>query len=144
MRTEAPKSKNMKETQVANLILIRDGKVLVLKEQGKDVYSLPGGEVEQGETIEEGLAREVREELDCKVANPRFFNETRIPGWNKGEVYRSTYFVGDIEGQFVVSGEMESFAWVGKEDLENQTIKLHPHTMRTKIMEDLIVKGLVN
>ena len=28
----------MEETQVANLILIRDGKVLVLKEKGKDVY----------------------------------------------------------------------------------------------------------
>lgn len=134
----------MKETQVAKLIFIQNSKVLLLKEWGRDVYGLPGGKVEDGETAGEGLVREVREELGCKPANQRVFSEISIPGWNEGEIYHFIYFIGDIEGTINVGSEIECFEWVGKKDHENGLIKLHPHMIKTGFLENLIDKGLVS
>ena len=46
--------------------LIRDdnGKVLVVKEAGRDWWDLPGGGMDHGETIQQALARELAEEVN--------------------------------------------------------------------------------
>lgn len=50
-------------------IVIKDGKLLLLKQQTG--YDLPGGGAELGETCEEAVVREVKEESGIDVANPR-------------------------------------------------------------------------
>lgn len=50
----------------ARAIIIRDGKVLVLKKTDGS-YSLPGGAHDPEETIEQGLQRECLEEIDTYV-----------------------------------------------------------------------------
>jgi len=45
------------------LIVNDDGKVLVVKEHGRDWWDLPGGGMEHGESIKEALARELYEEV---------------------------------------------------------------------------------
>lgn len=40
-----------------------------------DEYYLPGGGVEEGETLEEGLRREVREEVGCEIKNIKELGE---------------------------------------------------------------------
>lgn len=50
--------------------IIRDGKVLVVRRARKpaiNLYTLPGGVVETGETLFEAAAREVREETTLEV-----------------------------------------------------------------------------
>jgi 8-oxo-dGTP diphosphatase len=50
--------------------IIRDGKVLIVRRArppARGVYTLPGGVVELGETIEEGDIREVREETALEI-----------------------------------------------------------------------------
>ena len=41
----------------------KDGNVLVVRERGRDYIGLPGGGINHGETIHEGLKRELREEV---------------------------------------------------------------------------------
>lgn len=50
-------------------ILIEDGKILLVKQKVSQnrTWSLPGGRVEQGETLEEGVIRELFEETGLNV-----------------------------------------------------------------------------
>jgi ADP-ribose pyrophosphatase YjhB (NUDIX family) len=50
-------------------IIIKDNKVLLSWEERKDVYMSPGGGVEESESLEECVVRELREEAGCEV-NP--------------------------------------------------------------------------
>jgi ADP-ribose pyrophosphatase YjhB (NUDIX family) len=50
--------------------IVRDGKVLIVRRArppANGVYTLPGGVVEVGETLEEAVAREVREETALEI-----------------------------------------------------------------------------
>ena len=50
-------------------LIISDGKLLVFKHRPtSDSYALPGGHLEPGETLEEGMAREILEETGIRAA----------------------------------------------------------------------------
>ena len=61
-------TKNLFQIRVTG-VLIEDGKILLVKQKVSPnrSWSLPGGRLEQGETIEEGLVRELFEETGLKV-----------------------------------------------------------------------------
>ena len=50
-------------------LIERDGKLLVLKTEASDkvYYVLPGGKIEYGESSEEALKREIKEEISCSI-----------------------------------------------------------------------------
>jgi mutator protein MutT len=48
-------------------ILLQDGKLLVTRTSGKDFFMSPGGKVEPGETPQQALVRELKEELAIEV-----------------------------------------------------------------------------
>ena len=58
-----------KNLHVAAAIIVRDGAVLAAQRSHgmKDGWELPGGKLEPGETGEQALARECREELGAEV-----------------------------------------------------------------------------
>jgi 8-oxo-dGTP pyrophosphatase MutT (NUDIX family) len=55
-------------------IVVRDGKLLTAKHFGR--HNLPGGGLDIGETPEEAVVREVKEETGIDVINPRFITAT--------------------------------------------------------------------
>lgn len=58
---------------VGGLIVAPDGEVLLVQsDKWHRLYSLPGGKVDEGETLEEALCREIWEETGLKVLQPRF------------------------------------------------------------------------
>lgn len=55
------------ETYGVKGLLIKDGKVLLIKTSYNNVLALPGGGAKKGETAEEALKRELREETGIEV-----------------------------------------------------------------------------
>lgn len=60
---------------VATALLVRDGQVLLChrhrnRRRYPDVWDMPGGHIERGETSADALRRELREELGVSVALP--------------------------------------------------------------------------
>lgn len=58
-------------------MIIHEGKILAMHDQRSPYYYLPGGRVQLGETVEEAVLREIREELeiDAKIVRPLWFNQ---------------------------------------------------------------------
>ena len=65
----------MKQIEVVAAIILADGKVLATQRgygEYKDKWEFPGGKMEAGETPEEALRREIREELAANISVDRF------------------------------------------------------------------------
>lgn len=83
-------------------IIINDGSILAMHDERSPYYYLPGGRVHMGETAEDAVLREVREELgiDAEIARPlwlsqSFFNED-VDHLNYHEL--CLYFLMDVGG----------------------------------------------
>ena len=60
------------------LIINNDGEILVGKRKGSHAqyYSIPGGHLEMGESFEEAAAKEIKEETNLTIENPKVFAVT--------------------------------------------------------------------
>lgn len=97
-----------------------DGRILSTRSRGKDVYYLPGGKREPGETDAQTLVREVREEVSVAIAEPTIAPagvfEAQADGKASGVVVRMTCFTAEYAGTLVASSEIEEIAWLGYAD----------------------------
>jgi 8-oxo-dGTP diphosphatase len=60
---------SVKVTKAACAIMVRDGRVFAARRgHGMDGWEFPGGKVEEGETSEQAVAREIREELGVDLS----------------------------------------------------------------------------
>jgi len=95
-------------------IIIRDRKMLVARNKGREMYFIPGGQRGGNETDEETLAREIKEELYAEIKNAKFYKEYRIRNQDLTDrLLLRTYFV-DIAGEPKPSSEIEEIAWVDR------------------------------
>jgi mutator protein MutT len=105
-------------------VLIEDGRVLLIrrgKEPGRGLWSLPGGAVEAGETLEQALQREMREEtlLDVRVG-PLLLAFDRIE--HAGDRLLYHYVILDflcerVAGEARAASDAEALAWATPEEL---------------------------
>ncbi|WP_328644863.1 NUDIX domain-containing protein [Amycolatopsis sp. NBC_00348] len=97
-----------------------DGRILSIRSRGKDVYYLPGGKREPGETDAQTLVREVREEVSVAITEPTIAPagvfEAQADGKASGVVVRMTCFTAEYTGTLVASSEIEEITWLAYED----------------------------
>lgn len=106
-------------------IVIRDNKVLLIKRgqpPGEGLWSIPGGSVELGETLQEAVEREVREEtgVTVRAENPVYTFDL-IDRDDSGRI-RFHYVIVDLAADYVSGrprpGDDASEArWITSEEL---------------------------
>jgi NAD+ diphosphatase len=96
----------------AIIVLVRDGsRVLLARSPGfpKGMYSVLAGFVEPGESIEQTIRREVREEVGIEVSNIRYFGSQPWPFPNSLMIGFTTEYAG---GQLEIEPtEIEDAGW---------------------------------
>lgn len=60
-------------THGVRIMLVKNGQVLFVRHIYEDEWYLPGGLVERGETLEEAVRREAREEVGAEIADLKLF-----------------------------------------------------------------------
>ena len=105
------------------LLTDEDDKILIIKRStdsktNSGKWELPGGKVDQGESFDQALIREVYEETKLKIALDHVVGvcEQNLP------LIRAVHIIMSgkiVEGELNLSGEHEGYAWVFFENLEN-------------------------
>ncbi|WP_338120303.1 NUDIX hydrolase [Streptomyces erythrochromogenes] len=104
------------------IVLDTRGRVLVLTTSYKSDLELPGGTVEDTETPEQGLARELREELDLGVPVGRLLAvDSRPPGPLGRSLIVHVHLVGPLSPQEAAAisfadGEITAARWLRPEE----------------------------
>lgn len=126
----------------ATAIIIKDGLILLIHRfrNGNEFYVLPGGGVEKGETIEEAVIREVKEETNFEVRIDKKLWEY-LNDYNGDKKMHYFYLITDFSGELKLGGEeaIENckennyiLEWHNLTELSNLPIK--PDFIKEKLM----------
>jgi len=108
-------------------VILCNGKILLEKrkgEPGRGKWSIPGGLVELGESVEQTVIREVKEETSLEVDNPELIDVVdNISVDGNGEItYHFVivdYFVKLRGGTLKAADDAAELRWVTFDDVEN-------------------------
>lgn len=86
------------------------------------VFEIPGGHIDYGEDIAEGLKREIKEEFDMEISvgDPfaAFTYENSIKGSHSVEVIYFARFVNPLEQIKIDPEDHAEFRWIGVDELD--------------------------
>ena len=95
---------------------LADGRILSTRSHGKDVYYLPGGKREPGESDVDTLVREVREELAVAIDPATAVHEgtfsAQAHGHSAGVLVQMTCYSARYEGVPTASSEIAEVRWL--------------------------------
>ena len=110
----------MKQIKVVAAVIIRDGKVFATQRgygEFKDWWEFPGGKIEAGESPQQALVREIREELDATIEVGELLQTVE---WDYPTFHLSMrcYQCSVISGSLTLL-EHEAAAWLDREYLHS-------------------------
>lgn len=124
-------------------LIIRNGKLLVMKDENSPHYYLVGGKVAMEETAEQALLREVKEELgiDAEIVRVLWFCENFFTEKVRNESYHELglYYLLQMKDNDLTEDEFDvtegkhtlKFKWLPFETLEKEFI--YPTFIKQKI-----------
>ncbi len=95
------------------LLLIRRG-----HEPGAGLWSLPGGRIEPGETDEQAVVREVREETGLRVDCGRLLGRAELPGPDGAVIDVGDYLAVVTGGQLAAGDDADDARWVTAAEMD--------------------------
>ena len=110
----------MKNIRVSAAVIHRDGKIFATERgygEYKGKWEFPGGKREEGESGEEALYREIREELDSKVEIEKLICTTDFD-YPTFHLTMDVYLASLVEGKLTLL-EHEDAKWVSLDSIDN-------------------------
>ncbi|MFA6846452.1 MAG: (deoxy)nucleoside triphosphate pyrophosphohydrolase [Sphaerochaetaceae bacterium] len=108
----------MKTVEVAAAACVKDGLLFVAQrpDRGETAkkWELPGGKLEQGETGEQAIVREIQEELDTTISVQRCLG-TITHQYNSFFLIMHIYLCSPVKGVFTLKEHLAS-KWVSQKD----------------------------
>jgi 8-oxo-dGTP diphosphatase len=95
--------------------VIRDdrGRMLLVRKRGTSTFMKPGGKRDGGEDDLATLARELDEELGCRLVEAELLGNFSAPAANEaGFTVQSATYLASVEGEIAARAEIEELAWI--------------------------------
>ena len=113
---------------VVAAILINNDKVLIAQRANNDplagYWEFPGGKIEEGESPEDSLIREMQEEFCIDIEVGEFFGSSLFP-YDQGTIRLLTYMCRSTSGE-IRSTVHYDYAWVAINEVDQYTFA-HAH-----------------
>ena len=110
----------MKTIRVVAAIIIDDGKVFATQRGYGDFkggWEFPGGKIDEGETPEEAIVREIKEELDIDIQVENYLSE-KVFNYPEKDINLIALECKKINGDIKLL-EHEDYRWVANSELSN-------------------------
>lgn len=110
----------MKIIEVCAAIIISDNKILLTQRgygEYKDKWEFPGGKIEENETKEETIIREIKEELDASIKVEKFL--TKVEYDYTSFYLKMNVFIASLTSSHLLFKEHESYKWIDVSKLNN-------------------------
>jgi ADP-ribose pyrophosphatase YjhB (NUDIX family) len=114
---------------VGGLVVAPDGELLIVKShKWSDTYTVPGGKVEFGETLEHAFKREIREETGLEIVDIQFAQIVESifskEFWKKNAHFVMHDYIGKLapgcrKSDVVLNDEAQSYVWSPPQDALN-------------------------
>ena len=123
-------------------VVVRDGRALVIKrahEPRQGEWSLPGGLLELGESLQEAVRREIKEETSLDITvGPIIETFDRVHRDDAGKI-RYHFVIVDFVcwpdgGEAVAGSDAEGVAWVTAAEIDDYAVNAHA--------KEVILRGL--
>lgn len=110
-----------RDIHVVAAVIVQDGKIFCAQ-RGKDttlaeMWEFPGGKIEENETPEEALKREILEEMQCEIEVGKQVEHT-VYEYDFAVVHLTTYYSRIISGEPILIEHIDA-RWLEPSQLED-------------------------
>lgn len=134
---------------VGALIVAPDGEILLVRSnKWHNLWTIPGGKIEKGEPTVKAVIREVKEETNLDVINPRFIN-TQDCIFSE-QFYRPNHFIfhdfvcylaeNGQKDDVVLNEEAQEYVWVTPEQASTYQLTEQMRYLLNKYMTEVLKK----
>ena len=110
----------MKTIEVVAAIIVRNGQVFATQRgygDWKDWWEFPGGKMEPGESPQEALVREIREELDAEIEVGHLLETVE---WDYPDFHLTMHcFLCTLKSESMHLNEHEAAAWLSSDSIHS-------------------------
>jgi 8-oxo-dGTP diphosphatase len=127
--------------QVVAAAILDSGRVLLVsKREAPDVFYLPGGKPDVGESPLATLARELAEELGVDLVRSELFGVVSDQAALERTPMEMRVYLATVEGSVTPQAEIEAVAWVGSDGVSPG--RLAP-AIRNHVLPQLVDQRLI-
>ena len=105
-------------------LIVKDKKLLLVTGYDEKFYWTPGGKIDEEESHETCLRRELYSELNIKIISFKHYLTITLPNQIKGGMQKDHYYLVQYNGKIKPKKEITKTIWYSKQNFINKDIPL--------------------